>query len=187
MSEHMLLTAETTTTSSAEPNTNVGATTMEGTMEKAVETNQDTTTDNTSVDVLDETQVQPEDENVIDNTAPVEGEGIDGSTGEVPVDGEAVDNAPAEDEVAVMPADGDMGIMPVEGDMGTMPVDGNMDIGNGGMFEEVMADGPKVKDPIMSSWFFVIGVSAGVLALSVFVGVLLARRKIKKGIELYED
>lgn len=200
MSELMLVTAETTTTSSAEPNTNVGGATMGGTMDTAVVTNQGATTDSKSVDV----QIQPESDVVIDNPAPVEGEGLDSSAGEVPVDGEIVDtpvdgevvdtpvdgetvDAPVEGEVAIMPAEGDMGIMPVEGDMGMMPVDGNIGIGDGGMYEEVLAGGAEVKDPIMSSWFFVIGVSAGVLAISVFVGVLLARRKIKKGIELYED
>ncbi len=44
-----------------------------------------------------------------------------------------------------------------------------------------------VKDPLLSSWPFVIGISAAVLAVSVVIGVLLAKRKIKKGIELYED
>lgn len=44
-----------------------------------------------------------------------------------------------------------------------------------------------VKDPLLSSWPFVIGISAGVLAVSVVLGILLAKRKIKKGFELYED
>lgn len=46
---------------------------------------------------------------------------------------------------------------------------------------------PKVKDPLLSNWIFVIGISAAVLAVSVVLGILLAKRKIKKGIELYED
>jgi hypothetical protein len=45
----------------------------------------------------------------------------------------------------------------------------------------------EVKDPLLSSWPFVIGISAAVLFVSVFLGALLAKRKIKKGIELYED
>ncbi len=45
----------------------------------------------------------------------------------------------------------------------------------------------QVKDPLLSSWPFVIGISAGVLLISMVLGALLARRKIKKGIELYED
>lgn len=44
-----------------------------------------------------------------------------------------------------------------------------------------------VKDPLLSSWPFVIGISAAVLLVSVGLGILLAKIKIKKGIELYED
>ena len=55
-----------------------------------------------------------------------------------------------------------------------------------GMMTETMA-GTQGKDPLLSSWPFVIGISAAVLAVSIVIGVLLAKRKIKKGIELYED
>ncbi len=54
-----------------------------------------------------------------------------------------------------------------------------------GMVVDTMGTG--VKDPLLSSWPFVIGISFVVLAVSVALGVLLAKRKIKKGIELYED
>ena len=54
-----------------------------------------------------------------------------------------------------------------------------------GMVVDAMGTG--VKDPLLSSWPFVIGISFVVLAASVALGVLLAKRKIKKGIELYED
>ncbi len=47
--------------------------------------------------------------------------------------------------------------------------------------------GPQIKDPILSSWLFVIGISVLVLAASAALGIFLAKRKIKKGIELYED
>jgi uncharacterized membrane protein len=47
--------------------------------------------------------------------------------------------------------------------------------------------GTGVKDPLMSSWPFVIGISVAILAVSMVLGALLAKRKIKKGIELYED
>ena len=43
------------------------------------------------------------------------------------------------------------------------------------------------KDPLLSSWVFVIGISLAVLFVSAALGAFLARRKIKKGIELYED
>lgn len=54
-----------------------------------------------------------------------------------------------------------------------------------GMYTETgMAE---VKDPLLSSWPFVIGISGAVLFISIVLGALLAKRKIKKGIELYED
>lgn len=42
-------------------------------------------------------------------------------------------------------------------------------------------------DSLLSNWFFVGGVSAGVLLVSVALGLLLARLKIKKGFDVYED
>ncbi|QHQ60790.1 hypothetical protein Ana3638_08405 [Anaerocolumna sedimenticola] len=43
------------------------------------------------------------------------------------------------------------------------------------------------KDPLLSSWPFVIGITAVTMAVSILFGILLAKRKIKKGYELYED
>lgn len=62
--------------------------------------------------------------------------------------------------------------------------------GEGMPMEEGMlvdAAGTGVKDPLLSNWLFVIGISFVVFAVSVTLGILLAKRKIKKGIELYED
>lgn len=42
-------------------------------------------------------------------------------------------------------------------------------------------------DSLLSNWFFVGGVSGGVLLLSVVIGILLAKSKIKKGFDVYED
>lgn len=70
-----------------------------------------------------------------------------------------------------------------------VPADTNTIIeggGEGGMPEE-LGTGMEVKDPIMSSWPFVIGLSTVTLAVSIAIGLLLAKRKIKKGYELYED
>lgn len=47
--------------------------------------------------------------------------------------------------------------------------------------------GTTTKDPILSSWPFVIGISSITLIVSIVLGILLAKRKIKKGFELYED
>lgn len=52
----------------------------------------------------------------------------------------------------------------------------------GMMGEEVV-----VKDPLLSNGFFVGGISAATLAVAVLLGILWAKRKIKKGIDLYED
>lgn len=40
---------------------------------------------------------------------------------------------------------------------------------------------------LLSNWFFVGGVSAGTLVLSIVIGLLLAKAKIKKGFDVYED
>lgn len=45
----------------------------------------------------------------------------------------------------------------------------------------------EVKDPLLSSWPFVMGISVAVLVVSIALGALLAKLKIKKGIDLYED
>lgn len=42
-------------------------------------------------------------------------------------------------------------------------------------------------DSLLSNWYFIGGVSGGVLLLSVVIGLLLAGRKIKKGFDVYED
>ena len=60
----------------------------------------------------------------------------------------------------------------------------------GGVMEGDMGGemgGAKAKDPLLSSWAFVIGITAISLAVSVGLGILLAKRKIKKGLELYEN
>ena len=42
-------------------------------------------------------------------------------------------------------------------------------------------------DSLLSNWVFVGGVSGIVLLLSVVIGLLLAKAKIKKGFDVYED
>ncbi|MFU0827194.1 MAG: Gram-pos-anchor domain-containing protein [Lachnoclostridium sp.] len=71
----------------------------------------------------------------------------------------------------------------------SVPEDKVMSYDGEGMADgmEVMDTGAQVKDPLLSSWPFVIGISALNLAISIVIGLLLARRKIKKGYELYED
>lgn len=53
--------------------------------------------------------------------------------------------------------------------------------------DPAMSGGVLGNDTLLSSWPFVIGISAAVLLVSVALGTFLAKRKIKKGIDLYED
>ncbi|NLK73735.1 MAG: hypothetical protein GX288_00395 [Clostridiales bacterium] len=66
--------------------------------------------------------------------------------------------------------------------------EGYVDFEEGMMVDPTMGMGiEEVKDPLLSSWVFIIVISVAVLVASVGLGTLLARRKIKKGIDLYED
>lgn len=68
--------------------------------------------------------------------------------------------------------------------------DTGVDMGMGtdvGMGTEVPVDGNATKAPLLSSWVFVIGITTVTLAISIGLGILWAKRKIKKGFELYED
>jgi len=68
----------------------------------------------------------------------------------------------------------------VSGDMsGTVSGDMSGDINS--------MTGTTTKDPLLSGWPFVIGISSLTLVVSIGLGILLAKRKIKKGFELYED
>lgn len=61
---------------------------------------------------------------------------------------------------------------------------GGMNFDTGMMVDPAATE---AKGSLLSSWPFVIGISAAVLVVSIALGALLARIKIKKGIELYED
>ncbi len=56
-----------------------------------------------------------------------------------------------------------------------------------GMMAETQSTTEVSVDTLLSNWVFVGGVSAGMLLLSVVIGLLLAGRKIKKGFDVYED
>lgn len=78
----------------------------------------------------------------------------------------------------------------VAGDMDGMDyMDGKDFMGDTGFINGM--DGTTVQvsmaDKLMSSWIFVGGVTAGVLIIGLLLGFLSAKRKIKKGIDLYED
>jgi len=70
-----------------------------------------------------------------------------------------------------------------EGGEGSYTINNTGDM-SGGMGEMT---GTTIKDPLLSGWPFVIGISSLTLVISIGLGILLAKRKIKKGFELYED
>jgi len=114
------------------------------------------------------------------------GEGVNSVEGENSVEEEAQDNADI--DLSEIEQDGLEEAISMEKDF----LDGEM-IGDPS-FEEGMYMDPgmeagmaEVKDPLLSSWTFVIGVSVAVLFVSIALGAFLAKRKIKKGIDLYED
>ena len=79
----------------------------------------------------------------------------------------------------------------VTGDMdymiGDMEFAGDMDYMVG---MDEMTEGTQevpLGDKLMGSPVFIGGVAAAVLAIGVLLGLLSAKRKIKKGIDLYED
>ncbi len=79
----------------------------------------------------------------------------------------------------------------VTGDMdymiGNMEFAGDMDYMVG---MDDMTEGTQevpLGDKLMGSRVFIGGVAAAVLAIGVLLGLLSAKRKIKKGIDLYED
>lgn len=55
----------------------------------------------------------------------------------------------------------------------------------GDMYGEVTTDSNG--GSLLSSWAFVGGITAVTLAISIVLGILLAKKRIKKGFDLYED
>ncbi len=58
---------------------------------------------------------------------------------------------------------------------------------DGTIVDPTMGGITTAKDPLLASWPFVIGISSAVLLVSIVLGILLAKMRIKKGIDLYED
>ncbi len=109
--------------------------------------------------------------------------------------GEAGEVAPAEASTEIAEEGTDAVMVETEATAVSEPVPvfeggpvGDIGFDEGMYMDPTMETGmAEVKDPLLSSWPFVIGISAVVLLVSMALGALLARRKIKKGIELYED
>lgn len=145
---------------------------------KEVSTTITTSTDANATSDAIVVEEAPMEEVVTDETAVDEVVTDEGVVGETVVEGEVLTTEEVVGEPAVLEGAAGEGINQ-EGQMTTETgtiVDPGFDTG--------MAD---TKDPLLSSWLFVIGISIAVLFVSVALGVFLAKRKIKKGIELYED
>lgn len=78
-----------------------------------------------------------------------------------------------------------------EGELGSNVLPEEEVLGSGAGYVDGMEmtgeETAQAKDPILSNPVFVGGVSFGVLVVGGVLGFLLAWRKIKKGIEIYED
>lgn len=77
-----------------------------------------------------------------------------------------------------------------------MMIDDGMMIGGDMMYDGEMMYGDDMgtetstgitMDGLLANWFFVGGVTGGVLVLSIVIGLLLAKLRIKKGFDVYED
>lgn len=75
-------------------------------------------------------------------------------------------------------------VIDASGDTGDMTIGGDMS-GVDGMNGETTAS--TTKDPFLSSYVPIAGISAATLVVGAIIGILLAKKKIKKGIDLYED
>lgn len=126
--------------------------------------------------------------NVEGDTADTEVSNVEGETtntdttdGTVEGDTDSTNMDTGVDEGEVIDGTGDTGDMAIGGDTsigGDMP-------GVDGMYGETT--GSTTKDPFLSSYVPIAGISAATLVVGVIIGILLAKKKIKKGIDLYED
>lgn len=129
-------------------------------------TDQENTVDSNSETNIDATTTEGEGEQPVDET---------GAEEPIPQEGDVDTTDVGEGEI--------IGADPIVGDGGAMPIMGD------GMDQDLSMDMTTgtVKDPLLSSWPAVIGISGAVLLVSILLGALLAKRKIKKGIDLYEN
>lgn len=75
--------------------------------------------------------------------------------------------------------------------MGMVVIEGNSSSGgyymDGGFEGEIKDSENTSSGTLLSNWFFVGGVSGGVFLISVIFGIILAKKRIKKGIDIYEN
>lgn len=112
--------------------------------------------------------------------APAAEEAPETEEGEKKEEAPKAEEGEAKAEAEMMTEEARLTMEAIPGDMGAM--DGGMALDDGGMG---MMEAPK--PTVMQNVPALIGISAGVLALGILFGILLAKLKIKKGINLYED
>ncbi|HWT26377.1 MAG TPA: hypothetical protein VN131_00425 [Mobilitalea sp.] len=157
--------------------------------DKTVQTGTTVSTDNTAAD---ETAVAAgENVTTVDETTVGTDEAAT-TTGETTATSDqtatGMDETAATTEVTTVDASGEKEFMAKETMVGSGGVAVDPGMSQGMPTDPSMVTGMvEVKDPLLSSWPVVIGISGAVLFVSIVLGALLARRKIKKGIELYED
>lgn len=168
-------------------------TTSSGSGENLLETPEENTDSAASDGTVEgeTTDLTTEDANVEGDTSNVDVSNVEGETTttdttdntdaalEGDTDSTNVDTNANEGEV--IDASGDTGDMAIGGDTS---LGGDM-LGMDGMNGETT--GSTIKDPFLSSYVPIAGISAATLVVGVIIGILLAKKKIKKGIDLYED
>jgi len=115
-----------------------------------------------------------------------ETEGADASDEEV-ADGEEVEGSEEAEGEAVEGGENEGEILDSEAVDGEGMEEGAEMGDMEGMGDELMEGTTTPKDPLLSNVVFVGGISVGVFIVGGLLGLLLAKKKIKKGIELYED
>ena len=124
-----------------------------------------------------------EGEAITEGETAIEGEAT--TEGETAIEGEAITEGDAAIE----------GEATSEGEIISEDAMNNVDMG--GKFDESYMSGDammgmdgsttKSSGSLMSNWLFVIGISSATLVISIVLAILLAKKRIKKGFDLYED
>ena len=178
---HAVVTTEMTTTdtsSQTSSNSGEGGNLLESGDETSTNsaTTEDETTDGAATT---QEEIMPE-----ENTAVEEGTPEENTTTDTTTEGETgTENS---GDTAVDPGEMQPDIID---DSGNSEVTGDMSYDMSGMegMEAMGGEGTTVKDPFLSSYVPVIGITAATFVVGAVVGILLAKKKIKKGIDLYED
>ncbi len=116
-------------------------------------------------------------------------------------EGTSVGEATTEGEIAIEGEATTEGDIAIEGEATTegeiISEDAMSNVDMGGKFDESYMSGDgmigmdgsttKTSGSLMSNWLFVIGISAVTLVISIVFAILLAKKRIKKGFDLYED